>query len=487
VDIAQKYLYSLISVEHSHRLKPKQKHYLSEDAMLMWRAYVCAGLLGFPCVASAMKSLLHKIDKEYGDQISYITNAESVELCAKVLRFNPDSDEGKKFTWDNDCLKSVHRVFEREDKLCTVIEKAVKEKDLSATIENIIPKIPDELCSPHLNIIMQCYIDKNLEKAAENISVLRKYSDVEKKPAALSPKDGTTDDIKDDTTKNTKNGTAIAAQKQTEAFCMTQEALEELILKANKTWAGAFLNVMRKNFIDTIGYLTDHKSETISKAVFAFKDHSLEFNPQLDLHQVLVYNALERERYLIWAIKGALNNNHCDDIRKISERVNNGYFSPVARAIVNGYLTTTSNNKVKELDHKDKKPKDNDQIKEMFTCEVHESQIPNLCKTVSEFDKDKLLNITHEVTAGKDNLKKMTFQIIAKRSESNSSLISALTKTLTLLAEKSKDPVDNQEKLKNNENNLKESQNGKAKSAASDHALNETQFLDINGKKVVQS
>jgi hypothetical protein len=479
-------------MQQSHRLKPKQKHYLDEDAMLMWRAYVCCGLL-FSISMRGMEdkswigAAFHWIDKNV-DPKPYVLDPETKKLSNEFLQFKWSA---KNFNLDSDNLKTIARIFERQSRLLDCIEPHFASRK-SEEVEDIFKKIDPNIVSHNLNAIMRGYLATILNKKKGELADLKKITgndDNESDETSMADEKVILADVNADQLKSNKDRMDT---NQLIADLANVSSFEKFIERRNVSyWQKGFNWARKKCFKDK--YITHPDSLTISEGVLRFDpEHTnhWELNPSMPSHINAIHMAIEREKTLLYELEYYIHYKQHEPIMAIQKNTAKGYFSKVTLVAMNGYLDFatkekgdhyTSSERLQQL------PSSPATIECPFVCEVHESHISNLCKTASEFDKDTILDVKHEVQASKDKLKKVTLHITAKKTDSAPSLIETLTKTLKMLAENSKDPVDDQEKLKNNENILKESQDVKATAAASDHALNETQFLDINGKKVMQS
>jgi|GEM_PF-5155881 len=466
--------------------------------MLVWRVYVCCGLL-FSIFAKGMEdnslvgALFHYVDKNV-DPKAYILDPETKKLSAQVLQFNLPN---RPFNLDTQNLKTIGRVFERQVRLLDCIEPHFASRK-SEEVESIFKTIDANIVSPNLNAIMQGFLTAILHKKIEELADLKKITrsdDIEADATNIREDKVAPADINAEQLKQNKDN---AEGNQLNADLENLSSFEKFIEHRNIGYLQKTFNWARKKcFKDK--YIMHPDSLTISEGVLRFDpSHTKhwELNPHMPTHINAIHMAVEREKTLLYELQYYINYKQHEPIMAIQKNTAKGYFSKTALAAMKAYLNFATKEKSNHLDSSEKIQQQtlssSDINQNPFTFEIHETQIANLCKAAKEFHQN-VTDVTYEATSGKDNLKKVTLQIVAKKSESDPNFINSLQKGLEVVASKCKVPADpekdnGQEKIKNDDTKLNEvSQDIKAKNAASDHALNENSFLNINAKKVVQS
>lgn len=419
----------------------------------------------------------HYFDKNIGDPKAYILAPETKKLSKNILKFNPLSSDYKPFSPDNDSLSLLSRVFERQTKLLRYIEPCIK-PNVSQEVESILQQLDENILSPNLNAIVLGYLTTTLNKKIEQLADLQKITN--QGDQVIAPSAINNEQLK-------KNKEHAEENQQLIAHLLNASSFEQFIENRNITYWEKLFNYGRKNF-NVIGYITHPDSLVISEGILHFHpEHTSgwKINSSLPTHVQAVHMAIEREKALLYTLEKYIKLNKHAPIIDLKENAAKGYFSKAAIAVMDGYLEFIAREKQSQYHSSEKIHKQSlssSMIEHSFACEIHESHIDNLCKTAIEFDKENIVEIKHEAQNGKGDLKKVKLFITAKKTESGAALVNTLTKTLEVLANNSKEPVDSE---KNNENKLNEEQNVKAKNAASDHSLKENQFESI--KKEIKS
>lgn len=263
---------------------------------------------------SLLQQFLHKVDKTL-DPFSYVTDGNaSGKIAEFLLKLDPQHPNHTPFSLAKDTLEQIHRGFEREIKILEVVKETIKNNHYYQ-IEQII-SIEESFFCPAVLLLIHAYQERKLKKATELLSSMT-----------------------NEKSKNTNKSNLLTP------------GVEELLTETNTGWINSGLNYVRKNLIDTVGYLTNKKSVAIANELQRFcptHANSLELNPELPSHALLIKNTFDRITKLLVTIEKYLGNNKLLKLNEINKYVCQEYFSPNAKAVLAGYLSMEIHRKTLE-------------------------------------------------------------------------------------------------------------------------------------------
>jgi hypothetical protein len=312
---------------------------------------------------STLACLHHYVDKRR-DQVRYITDYESVDLCQRLLRYDPEHKDHTIFKLDDKCINDITRAFARQKALLNCVENAINRGDY-AIMEQIVQTKKSEggFYSSNIEHIISGYFETTkrstqefLQKLTSNNLTGTPVGNQAVIPQAPSqqPNNPTGTPVGDQSVTSQLPQEKNESEKHPQQSFLCVQFLHKLILEDNRNWLDKTLNYLRKNYFETLTYLTENKSHNVAAAVSYFNpDHpnhtsDWQLNSQSDFHRLLIHNAFEREEKLLELILYSIKNNETLDIMTLNpahkdiRHVAHGFFSPLAKAIINGYLKKVS-------------------------------------------------------------------------------------------------------------------------------------------------
>ncbi len=299
-----------------------------------------------------MQAIFNFFDKNYIDQVNYVTDPKSSTLCDALLAFHPDTAPSarKPFILDDATREQVHQAFEREQKILYTTEDAIIEKDSHAPIESILKGTSPAYYSPNNLAIMYGYLIATIKINAETATILQAAAKLKKSPTIASISNSASTDPQTSTpVTSTTLSTDLAAHVSTQD--LSPSSLEQEILKGNNTYAKKFGNLIRKSISKPLDYLTNSKAATVADAIALFHpDHPQKraFNRTLPLDKALLHQAFERQIRLHALIENALKTNDHQTMLTLHQKARKGYFSKISEAVLAGYLQFAAEKSAKD-------------------------------------------------------------------------------------------------------------------------------------------
>ena len=298
------------------------------------------------------------------DTLSYITENEAILVHNALLTLNPNyKPENKRQTYTPDDVwltdeGYISKAIRRQVSLLTQVETGIfgatswlgllgtspnpsNVSQIIATREKI-----EGYFSPHLLAVLAAYYDyrvmtnKNETDRCNALSLATTFGITQ---TMLVKKE---DDKKE-----------VKAEVGSYPEPMPYEEYCKMLTDDNPTYAEKINNAARKKF-NPVKHLTHSKTQLFGNQLLRFAPNhaghnsaNWHFNPNLKLHQYNVEKVFEREKLLLWAIDGAIQNDDLTTIRALNftnpdepnaVALSPGYFSPMIKALLASYLVHKS-------------------------------------------------------------------------------------------------------------------------------------------------
>ena len=270
---------------------------------------------------------------------NYITNSKSSELCDELLLLDPEKPGHTPFKPDDETLDKIDQAFEREEKVLFVGEKAICIENSYAHLEQI-KMAHKALYSPVYEATANGFIASHQRRNKKAVEKLERAQAL-----PLSPFTPVV------TTITPAQSSDSSTQPLATLHDLSDQGLEDQILKSNATYLQKAANYIRKTLTDPLGYLTDQKSGTVADTILLFNPqlpNAVEFNQSMELHRELVHNAFERQNRFRYQVQYYLRTKNYDGIRVLSEKTHRGYRSLLTAIIIRASLKYAESTKKNE-------------------------------------------------------------------------------------------------------------------------------------------
>lgn len=301
-----------------------------------------------------LERLSHWCDTKI-DPSTHITQNESIEVHNKVMSLNPSLPKPVLFVPDDNWRGEegyIAKAIRRQQALLCQIEFGIfggiiynADPSVIAQLMDAKPKI-EGYFSPHALAVLAGYYEYRINMARDAAT---QYSNLSKATSGLNAE--------------TKNSNPLEEKKSIETNFtepMPYEEYRNLVVNDNSRIIEKYNNKKRKDK-NPIEHLTHSKTALFGNQLLRFdpkhpghNSDKWHFNPRLPEHQRNVEKAFERERRLLDEINKAIQEGTSGNIIKVKKlnfvnpdepntvTISEGYFSPVLKAIISGYLAYRS-------------------------------------------------------------------------------------------------------------------------------------------------